>query len=263
MSYYVINQGNIYEAAAGLGATVKDLPFATQDVRYRVIRAGAQGFGAVQYVPFKDRPFLYRAQKDAKIRAGRAGLFGLGAAMEYDGAAMWSAQNACDAAWQASKTTIAQCATWVNATRAALARLGYGQLTQNAMWGSADQAATKKFAADNGLPVPGNGFPTQAIHMKIEANVTAPAPVVTGDKPPVDVEKVPGTNEYAYLQPKTDTASGEAQAKKGLTTAQLALIGVGLVGIAAIAIAVKKRGATRQVASGQAIKQPLPSPTTA
>jgi hypothetical protein len=258
MSYYVINKGNIYEATAGLGATVKDLPYAQKDVVYRAIRNAQQAVGAMGYQPLKDRPFMYRSTKDAKLRAGRAGLYGLGAAMEYDGAAMWSAQNACNTAWQASKTVVPQCTTWVNTTRAALARLGYGQLTQNASWGSADQAATKKFASDNGLPVPSNGYPTQAIHMKIEANISAPTPVVTGDKPPVEVEPVPGTNEYAYVQPKTDTASGETQAKKGLSTAQLALIGVGLVGVAAVAIALKKRGSRSTVSAGAGIQTPLP-----
>jgi len=251
MSYYVTNKGNIYEAAAGFGAFVRPVPIAPRDVTYLPI----SGMGAAGYQAMKDRPFMYRAIKDAKVRRFRA-MHGLGATIEYDGAAMWQKQVACDTAWQTSKTVWWTCAEWVNGTRAALARLGYGQLTQNASWGAADQAATKKFAADNGLAVPGNGFPTQAIHMKIEANISAPVPVVTGDKPPVEVEKVPGTEEYAY---KGVVASAEGELKKtGLSTAQLALIGVGLVGIAAVAIAVKRRGKTREVTSGQAIQAPLP-----
>lgn len=243
MSYYVTNKGNIYEAAAGLGAFVRPVPIAPRDVTYLPISG---------YQAFKDRPFMYRAVKDAKVR--RFGLRGLGAeALEYNGAAVWSDQVACANAWQTSQTTISRC-NWVNKTRAALAALGYGVLHQGVQWDAEDQAAVNAYAAKNGL-VSNKGLPTKDIHMLIESHLSAPSgPVVTGDKEPVVMTKEAGSEVYTVVKKTVD----DTAAKTGLSTAQLALIGVGLVGIAAVAIAVKRRGKTRAVTTGQAIQAPLP-----
>lgn len=248
MSYYVTNKGNIYEAAAGFGAFVRPVPIAPRDVTYLPI----SGMGAAGYQALKDRPFMYRAIKDAKVRRFRA-LRGMGeTALEYNGAAVWSDQVACASAWQTSQTTISRC-NWVNKTRAALAALGYGVLHQGVQWDAEDQAAVKAYAAKNGL-VSNAGLPTKDIHMLIEAHLSAPSgPVVTGDKEPVEMTKEAGSEVYTVVKKTVaDTA-----AKTGLSTAQLALIGVGLVGIAAVAIAVKRRGA-RKTPAGAAIQAPLP-----
>jgi hypothetical protein len=229
MSYYVVNKGNIYEAAAGLGATVRDLPFAHRDVTYRTI-------------------------KDAKVHRFRS-LRGLGAtALEYSGAAVWSDQVACATAWQTSQTTISRC-NWVNKTRAALAALGYGVLHQGVQWDSEDQAAVNEYASKNGL-TSNEGLPTRDIHMLIETQLKAG--IVTGDKPPVEMVETEKGGAFVDVKTTTAKASAELPGKAGLSTAQLALIGVGLVGVAAVAIALKKRGARKQITAGQAIQTPLP-----
>jgi len=222
MSYYALQQGtNVYEAAAGLGAIVR-----TQDARGKWIRQG-------------------KASQPWSIPFAYSGFGGI----EFSGSKGWADQTACDAAWQATKTTVPQCKTWVNLMRAGLAQLGYGQLGQSVAWGAADIAAYKAWCAKNSMTP--TTYPTKDGWTLMETQVNQG--IVTGDQPPVEMVKSGDT----FVPAGTVAGAG---ASKGVSPFMLGLIAVGLIGVGAIAIAAKRRkGGT----AATPVSGPLPSPMKA
>jgi hypothetical protein len=205
MSYYGLQSGTkVYEAAAGLGAFLRS----------------------------KDRAGRYSPAKWI-IPSAYSGLGGI----EFSGAKGWSDQLACDAAYKANKTTVPQCKTWVNLMRAGLAQCGYGQLGQNQSWGSADIAAYNNWCAKNSMTQ--TTYPTQDGWLLMEKQVAGG--VVTGDKPPVQMEKQGETFVPA------GTAAGAGATKGGLSPMMIGVIAVGVIGLGALAIAAKKRKGTAPV----------------
>jgi len=199
MSYYGLTAGtNVYEAAAGLGAILRT----------------------------KDKSGQYRPAKWL-IPSAYSGLGGI----EFNGAQGWTDQLACNAAYQANKTTIPQCKSWVNLMRAGLAQLGYGQLGQNVSWGSADEAAYKSWCTKNSMTP--TAMPTQDGWTLMQTQVNNN--IVTGDQPPVQMTKSGDT-----FVP-TGTVAG-AGASTGISPMMIGLIAVGVIGLGAIAIMAKRHG---------------------
>jgi hypothetical protein len=221
MSYYIVNQpGRVVEAAAGMGAFVS--------------QRGAPRRRAAR----TDRASV---PPEFRARAARAASFRGFGAFEFSAAKVWSDMQACDNAWQASKTTVPQCGTWTSAVRGALGTLGYGQLAMGGAWGAADIGAYKAWCSNNGVS-PGT-YPTESSLATMETQLSIGK--VTGGDPPIEYAVVGGE-----LVPIDAVTKEPIPEKKGLNLAMLGLVAVGLIGVGALAIAAKRRGGRTTVVTG-------------
>jgi hypothetical protein len=173
-----------------------------------------------------------------------AGIGALGG-IDFNGEAVWADWSSCNAVYQASVAAGTQfvppasCKRSVDAMRAALGELGYGKLGMGIQWGSADQGAWKKWAADVGVAGT-NGMPTKDGLKVMDAQLAKGT--VTGDEKVVEYVKVDGDN---YVDKSVFDKDGTATA--GIDWSTWGLVALGAAGVAAVAIvASKKKGARRQ-----------------
>jgi hypothetical protein len=214
MSYYIVKQpGKVYEAAAGLGAIVR---------QRRVSDRGRASRAAHRW----NQPI-------------RSPFRGMGA-FDFNAATVWSQMQACNSAWQANQTTVPQCGQWTNAVRGALGTLGYGQLTMGQPWGAADIAAYKAWCGANGIAE--GTYPTQSSLGVMEQQLSIGK--VTGGETPTEYTEVDGELVPTAALTPAQKAQVEAQ-KKPFNYAALAIGAAALIGVAAIAIAAKRHGSSR------------------
>lgn len=165
-----------------------------------------------------------------------AGIGALGG-IEFNGDAVWADWVACDSAYRASVAAGTQfvapagCKRAVDAMRAALGEMGYGKLGMGIQWGSADQAAWKKWAADVGV-APSAGMPTKDGLKVMDAQLAKGAK--TGDEKPVDYQLVDGN----YID---SAVFKDGTAKAGIDWSTWGLVALGAAGVAAVAIVASKK----------------------
>lgn len=142
------------------------------------LRQAAAGFG--RYVPMRG--------------------FGADVAGNFNAASVWSDWSQGTMCGTAGPDLYcAEATRAVNMIRAALAKLGYGELPMGQPWGSLDQAAYKAWARDASLNSPA-GMPLKdqlsVMELQLSRNLKP------GPKPAVSYEEVPGGGA-TFLEMKT------------------------------------------------------------
>ena len=138
---------------------------------------------------------------------GGFGAVEIGGGITFNAAKAWSGWKACSSGGGSA------CVDAVDSIRAALGKLGYGELPFGQPWGGSDSAAIKSFAAEVNLP--SSAIPTEAVLNAMEAMLKEGAK--PGPEPSTSVMKVGGT----YMTRPS-----------GLVTA--GIVAAGVVGLAAI-----------------------------
>ncbi len=165
------------------------------------------------------------------------GLLALGAAMEFNAASVWSdwmTGQGCGLPGTLDQTVACGAAKRaVDTIRAALGALGYGGLGMGVSWGSADQAAYKKWAKDAGLQST-TGLPLKDQLVVMEEQLSRG--LTPGPEKPVEYEMV-----------------GEDWVKKmgGTTTIAAVAAGVLLVGGGLYLLSRRKKATHVHVHSGE------------
>ena len=166
----------------------------------------------------------------SSLGCGCGGLGGL----DFSGSAVWQdwlAGQGCGSPEVPQVTTCAAAKRAVDAIRAGLSQLGYGQLQMGTPWGSGDRAAYSKFVGDHSLQ-PSSGMPTEAHLLVMDELLNRGA--TPGPEKPIAYEKVGG--EYV---PSTMAAAG-------IGIKGLAILGVvGLAAFGGMALLKKRKKGSR------------------
>ncbi len=146
------------------------------------------------------------------------GAVDIGGGVTFNAAKAWSGWKACSSGGGSA------CLDAVDSIRAALGKLGYGELPFGQPWGSSDSAAIKAMAGE--LNLPSSAIPTEAVLNGMQALLEQGAK--PGPEPSTSVMKVGGT----YMSKPS-----------GLVTAGLVAAGVvGLAAIGGLVVLSKRKG---------------------